>query len=45
MKLKLSPLPLVMPGPHRLRLLHVLTPFGFTVQPWLVSRLLALPGL
>ena len=45
MKLKLSPVPAVIPEPHLDASEQVVTPFGLTVQPWLASRLLALPGL
>ena len=35
----------MIPGPHLAGSAQVVTPFGATVQPWLASRLLALPGL
>src|SRR5271165_3110085 len=44
-KLKFSAVPAVIPGPHRLGVAQVVVPPGTTVQPWLVSRLLALAGL
>src|SRR5258708_2800535 len=43
-RLKVRPVPLVMPGPHRLGVTQVDTPFGTTFQPLLASRLLAWPG-
>src|SRR5579863_7912739 len=43
-KLKLSGVPLVMPGPHLAGSVQVVVPFGTTVQPWLASTVLALPG-
>src|ERR1700730_5188186 len=45
MKSKLSGVPAVIPGPHLAASVQVVVPFGTTVQPWLVSRLLAWPGL
>src|SRR5258707_6626292 len=45
MKLKLSGVPAVIPGPHLAASVQVVVPFGTVVQPWLVSRLLAWPGL
>src|ERR1700691_3771803 len=48
-KLKLSPVPAVIPAPHSSAaepgFTQVVTPFGTTFQPWLVSRSLALVGL
>ena len=35
----------MIPGPHLAGSVQVSVPFGTTVQPWLVSRLLALAGL
>src|SRR5260370_38314830 len=45
MKWKLSGVPAVIPGPHLAASVQVVVPFGTTVQPWLVSRLLAWPRL
>jgi len=44
-KLKLRVLPLGIPGPHLAGSAHVVTPPGFTVQPWLTSSALALAML
>src|SRR6266568_4218818 len=44
-KLKLSPVPFLIPGPHLAGSVQVLTPSGTTFQPWLASRFFALPGL
>src|SRR5262249_5008610 len=44
-KVNCRPCPCLIPGPHRLGAVHVLTPSGMTFQPWLVSSALALAGL
>src|SRR5215469_10821630 len=42
--LKVSPCPDLTPLPHRLGFVQVLTPLGVTFQPWLASRLCAIPA-
>src|SRR5271169_3423475 len=41
-RVKLSPCPFLIPGPHRAGSAQVDTPPGTTVQPWLASRDFAL---
>src|SRR5579872_4311134 len=45
MKLKLSGVPLAIPAPHLDGSAQVVVPLDETLQPWLVSSDLALPGL
>src|SRR6185312_8631903 len=44
-RLKLRPEPWLIPGPHLAGSVQVVTPFGTTFQPWLVSSFFALAGL
>ena len=44
-RVKLSACPCLTPAPHSDGVLQVVTPFGTTFQPWLVSSCLASVGL